>query len=309
MKTRIALVLTTAILILSACAPAQSSNRDVTGYPETGVGGGLAPQPAAVGAPSESYGNTTTDQTKATTGQERLVIQNADLTLVVADPEKKMAAISSMASAMGGFVVSSNLYQSYTSSGKAVPEGTITIRVPVAKMDAALGEIKADAVEVRKEDRTGQDVTQQYVDLNSQLTSLEAAEQQLTRIMQGAEKTEDVLNVFAQLENYRQQIAVIKGQIQYFEQAAAMSAINVTLIAEETIQPIEIGGWKPEGVARDAIQSLIKFWQGFVNFLINLFLLVLPVLVTILLPIFLVFLAVRAIIKRRRAKNSKPASD
>jgi hypothetical protein len=150
-------------------------------------------------------------------------------------------------------------------------------------------------------------VTQQYVDLQSQLNSLQSAEAQLTVIMQNATKTEDVLAVFNQLESYRQQIDVIKGQMQYFNQASTYSLINVTLIADETIQPIQIGGWKPEGVAKDAIQSLIKFWQGFVNFLINLVLLVLPVLITILAPFALLAWAIIALVKRNKRRKEQKA--
>jgi hypothetical protein len=118
-------------------------------------------------------------------------------------------------------------------------------------------------------------------------------------------KTQDVLNVYSQIISVRGQIETIKGQMQYYEQASAYSLINVTLIAEETIQPIEIGGWKPQGVARDAIQSLIKFWQGFVNFLINLFLLILPILITIFVPIALIIWGIVALVKRLRKKKAQ----
>ena len=187
--------------------------------------------------------------------QERMVIQNADLTLIVTDPESEMTAISKLAVDMGGFVVSSNQYQNVRSNGMRVPEGSITIRIPAEKLDQALDQIKANAVEVRNENRSGQDVTQEYIDLNSQLHSLEVAATQLEEIMKKAEKTDDVLDVFSQLQYYNQQIEVTKGQIQYYEQASALSAVSITLIAEATIQPIEIGGWKPVGVARDAIQK------------------------------------------------------
>jgi hypothetical protein len=127
----------------------------------------------------------------------------------------------------------------------------------------------------------------------------------LDEIMQNATETQDVLNVFNQLEYYREQIEIVKGQMQYYEEVTATSLINVTLIAEETIQPIEIGGWKPEGVARDAIQSLIKFLQGFVNFLIKFFLLVLPVLIVIFGPIALVIWLVVSLVRRSMKKKAK----
>jgi len=311
MKKRILFVLMIAALALSACG-SRAASPDQYSYSEGPMAGGAAPELSVQEAPApldDMNRNTVKTELSNTQLQERLVIQNADLSIVVADPQTKMTAISAMAKEMGGFVVSTNMYQSYLTNGKPVPEGSIVIRIPAEKLDSALNQIKADAVEVRNENRSGQDVTQDYIDLNSQLKSMQAAVDQLNKIMLSAEKTEDVLNIFAQLQSYNQQIEVIKGQSQYYEQASALSAISITLIAEETIQPIEIGGWKPQGVARDAIQSLIRFWQGFVDFMINFFLLALPVFITILLPIYLVFLVLRAIVRRLRRKKTPKSAE
>jgi hypothetical protein len=188
-----------------------------------------------------------------------------------------------------------------------VPEGTIVIRVPATKLEEALKQVKADVVEIRNETRSGQDVTQDYVDLESRLKNLQAAEAQLTKIMEEAKRTEDVMSVFNQLVYYREQIELVKGQMQYYEQSADYSAISARLIAEESIQPLQVGGWKPQGEVRDAIQRLINFLQGFVNFLIWAVLYYLPVLLliglVIVLPIWLVYLAIRAI--RRRSNRNK----
>src|SRR5829696_7889188 len=56
--------------------------------------------------------------------QERLVIENADLAIVVKDPKARMAEISKLANDLGGFVVSSNFYQD-TSTGKEIPQASI----------------------------------------------------------------------------------------------------------------------------------------------------------------------------------------
>ena len=125
--------------------------------------------------------------------------------------------------------------------------------------------------------------------------------------MENATKTQDVLDVYGQLQQVESDIEVLKGQIKYYEQSAALSAINVTIIAEETIKPIEVAGWKPQGVARDALQSLIYFWQGFVDFLIRFFLLTLPVLITIGLPLYAVFLLVRWVVRKTRKPKTKTA--
>ncbi|KAF0107665.1 MAG: hypothetical protein FD146_1699 [Anaerolineaceae bacterium] len=319
MKKKIALIVVILSIALTACGVrAASPSEDY----QTGYGGGGAPEslPAPTMGPALAY----TDSAKADTGgvtvatnattSDRLVIKNADLTIVVADPQKKLDAIVQMAESMGGFVVSSNIYQTYTPSGEQVPEGYISIRVPADKLNTALSQIKSDAVEVRSETQTGQDVTASYVDLQSQLTNLEMAEKDLQAIMDEAKnnpnssvssKTQDVLAVYNQIVAVRGQIEQIKGQMKYYEESAAFSLINVSLIAEETVQPIEVGGWKPEGTARDAVQTLVNFLQGFVDFVIWIVIFVLPMLIVIFGPIALVVWGIIALVKRGKVKKAK----
>jgi hypothetical protein len=236
---------------------------------------------------------------------KRLIVQNADVAIVVADVEAHMKQIQAMAEQMGGYVVSSNLYQNTTRNSVLVPEATISIRVPAERLDAALEAIKEEAVEVQSETRSGQDVTAEYVDLQSRLKNLEAAEAQLNEILETATETEDVVNIFNQLVYYREQIELVKGQMKYYEEAAALSAINIRIIAQETIQPLEIAGWQPQGVARDAVQDLIYFYQDFVDFLIRFVIYTLPVWITIGVPLYLIFLGGRALFRRLRGSGRK----
>ncbi|MBI5823284.1 MAG: DUF4349 domain-containing protein [Chloroflexi bacterium] len=285
-----------------------------------GVGGG-APSEYYAAAPLEDYSESadlqqfspravtvavegiSNNSVPVASAVERIVIKNADLAIVVSDVEGRMKNIQSMAEQMGGFVVSSNLYQSYTSNSVGVPEAQIVIRVPSEKLKEAMDQIKKDVVEVQNETTSGQDVTAEYVDLKSRLKNLEAAEAQLDEILQSATVTEDVVVIFNQLAFYREQIEMVKGQIKYYDEASALSAISVSIIAEETIQPIEIGGWEPKGVARDAIQDLLYFWQNFVNFLIRFFLKILPQWITIGIPLYLVFIGGRALYRKMGRKK------
>lgn len=236
---------------------------------------------------------------------QRLVIQNADITVVVSDVELRMEDIGSMAEEMGGFVVSSNLYQSYTSNYVQVPEASINVRVPAEKLDAALDMIKKDTVEIRSETRSGTDVTAEYVDLKSRLKTYQAAEKELTQLMENAQDTDEVVNIFNQLMYYREQIEVLQGQIKYYEEAAALSSINIRLIAEETIQPVTIGKWEPKGVALEAIQDLLDFWKNFVDFMIRFLIFTLPMLVTIGIPLYFGFIGLRWVFRKLRG-NKKP---
>ena len=239
-------------------------------------------------------------------GQDRLVIKNADLAIVVNDPEARMKEISALAAEMGGFVVSSNLYQSYYGPNSIeVPEATVVIRVPSERLDEALARIKEGAVDIDHENVSGQDVTSQYVDLQSQLRAKEAAEEKLLEILDQATRAEDVLAIYLQVQQVQTEIEMLKGQIKYLEESAALSSISVRLIAEESAQPITVGPWTPGGAVKEAIEDLIRFAQNFVDFLIYFVLSILPSLILIAIPLYLVYLAGRAVYRR----VSKPKVD
>jgi hypothetical protein len=310
MKTKIALLFVTLMLVLSACATSKTSTQSPALAPSYDAKGNVSNE-AAGGAPLPYSTGGASANTAAT--QERMITMTVDLSIVVADPQKKMDAINQLAKDLGGYLISMDMSQVYISNGGMAPQGRISIRVPATSLDNALSQIKTGVVDVQSENRSGQDVTSQYVDLQSQLTNLERAEKDLQDIMDEAKnnpgndsttKTQDVLNVYNQLVGIRGQIEQIKGQMKYLEETTSTSAINVTLIAEETIKPIEIGGWKPQGVARDAIQALVKFLQGFVNFIIYLALLILPILIVIFGPLALIVWGIVALVKRRKAKRA-----
>jgi hypothetical protein len=304
-----ALFLLIAALLLSSCAAAsqpQSALNDAYRGAVEGVMEYEAAPGAPMESPSKSYGESYTSSTAQDT--QRIVIKNADLVLVVDDPAKSMETISQMADQMGGYVVSAQLYQRRLESGAEVPQASVTVRVPVARLDEAINRIESESQRPPINKNMGsQDVTRDYVDLQSRLRNLEAAEIQLQQIMLEAKRTDDVLMVYNELTRTREQIEVIKGQIQYYEQASSLSSISVSLMPNEAVQPITIGGWEPQGVAKNAIQALVNSLTTLANTGIWTVLFLLPLLIVLALPLVVLVLIWRRF--RRRPKGpSMPAS-
>ncbi len=295
-----------AAILLSACGAAAPNTVDQRGiFPEgEAVGAPIMEQPAYSGA-AETGGGIVANDAVAVQSSERLVIKNASLSIVVDDPEQRMQEITAMAERMGGFIVSSNLYKTSLSNGIEVPAANITVRVPAEKFLDALEQIRAGAIDVPNDTQSGQDVTAEYTDLQSRLRNLENAADMLRQIMEEAKKTEDVLNAFNQLNAITEQIEVLKGQIQYYEESAAMSAITVDLIANEAVQPIKVGPWDITGVAKEAIEALLRALQGIAEALVWLALYILPVALIIGIPLWLIFLGLRGWAKRRSPKKAR----
>ena len=119
--------------------------------------------------------------------QERLIVRNVDMRLLVGDISASLDAISDLAEELG---------ERFVSSDHSVKHlGFIAIRVPADKLDAAIRRLRGMAVEVKSEVVDSRDVTDEYVDLTAQLDNLQAAEQAYLKLFDRAEKVEDALEI------------------------------------------------------------------------------------------------------------------
>jgi len=311
MFKRIFSIIALTVLLLTSCSASKTAESPSLGYRNDGVAPSapLVSEQKAGEAQGASGQSTNSYSSNQPTNVEHLVIKNANLSIYVDNPPESMERITKMAEEMGGFVVGANLYQTTLEGGIEVPHASITVRVPAEKLNEALAKIKAETKQpVINETISSLDVTLDYTDLKSRVQNLEAAEKQLQQIMEEANKTEDVLNVFNQLTQVREQIEVIKGQMQYYEQSAALSAVSVELYANVAAKPVTIGGWQPKGVAKQALQALVNTLKVLATAAIWIVLLILPVLAVLLLPPVLIILAVLRWRKRKKAKAKAVAS-
>jgi len=154
----------------------------------------------------------------------RMIVRTADMSLVVNDVAVALDQIAELAEGFGGYVVSSTKWKE---NSRLV--GIISIRVPAEGFGDAMDTLRGMAVDVTHEETSAQDVTEEYVDLSAKLKNLEATEEQLLRLMEKAEKVEDILNIQRELSDTRGEIEQTKGRMQYLERTSATSLIRVQL--------------------------------------------------------------------------------
>jgi len=230
------------------------------------------------------------------TVQERLIIRTADMTIVVPDTEAALARIAQMAESGGGWVVSSNVYQSSETS----KTGYITIRVPSEGFQSVIDAISGLATEVTSLNTSGQDVTEEYVDLTSQLANLQATADRVRGFLDETRTVEEALAVNQELSRLEGEIELTKGRMQYLSESSSFSSITVNVTPDELAQPIKVAGWQPTGVAKQAVEALVSALQALANVAIWFVIFALPVLVIILIPIFLIIWLIRRLRRRER---------
>jgi hypothetical protein len=226
--------------------------------------------------------------------EESLIIYTGDIRMIVADTEVVMREIQELTASLGGRVVSSSVYQ----SGDNAFSGQITIRVP----SEAMAVIQEMAVDVRRAERSSEDVTEEYVDLQARLENLEATAARVRSFLDEADTVEEALAVNQELSRLESEIESYKGRIQYLESRAAFSTITVNLTPDALAQPIEVGGWRLTGTARNAVEALLNALQGLARFLVWLGVFVLPLALLVLVPLGLI---VRFVLRRLGRRNRR----
>lgn len=296
------------LLFLAACASQASYDeamsepaiaRDVSGG-DPGVFSAEEPMMEGDTADGSFAMNTAAQTVDIQVTQERLIIRTANMSLVVTDTEEALDLISRMAEENGGWVVNSSVYQ-YNATAKT---GNITIRVPSSGFNSAMEALRNMAVEVRQESTTGQDVTEEYVDLSARLENLEVTADRVRGFLSEADTVEEALAVNQELSRLESEIEAMKGRLQYLSQSASFSTITVDLTPDIVAQPIEPTNWRPAVVFRNAVDSLVEALRGVAEFGIWFVIYLLPLLLIIGIPIWLVVLLIRFIWRRwRRRRN------
>jgi hypothetical protein len=216
----------------------------------------------------------------AATPAQRMVVRTVELRLIVKETLRSFEAVERTASELGGYISES---RSWREGGQL--NAKLTLRVPADKLDTALRRLRRLAEVVDQETITGQDVTQEYVDLSSNLRNDEAFEKELlalltdTRLRTG--KVDDLLTIYNRLNEVRQRIEQIKGRMQYLEKMSALATVTVELLPSALAQPIAVGGWQPAGTARTALRLLVRTLQVLADVVIWLVIYVLPLAILI----------------------------
>jgi len=239
------------------------------------------------------------DETLNTTTQNRMIIYTVNIELIVQDAAEALEQIGDLSEEMGGYISGSSSWKD-----KDQLRARITLRVPADRLDQTLDQMRDLALDVESSNRDSSDVTEEFVNLDARLRNLETTEGELLELLKTRQEstgdTEAILEVHRYLTEIRGQIEQIEGRMNYLSNLTAMATIHVTLTPDVLAQPLTVGGWQPEGTALQAIQSLINALQFLADALIWILLFLVPVLIVILLPLYIIFRAILRWWRRRR---------
>jgi len=227
---------------------------------------------------------------------DRKVIKTAyiELEIEVGKFESTMFGLTNLAEQNGGFVSNS---QSYSDSEGKMTSGSVTIRIPSNKYNSALNRVKEMGT-VKSTSSSGQDVTQEYTDLESRLRNYEAQEEVLLDLMKESKKVSDSLEVQRELSNVQEQIEIIKGRMQYLDDMVSFSTIDVYFHEPE---PITVAGWGFVEALKRGLRGAVNVF----NWLVVAIIITAPLWILTGIILIIVWQVIRARKRRRARKEQK----
>ena len=262
----------------------------------------VAKDPATSTAGFMAEGVLLSDAAKGDTPVEavdRKIIRNADITIEVASTSEAQHRVTSIAEAYGGFVVNSESKQrENVDPAQRATDFKLVVRVPANQFGVALDEIKKLATNVPEEKATGQDVTEEFIDLEARIKTQKALEVQFLGIMRQAYKVEDALEVQRQIAEVRTEIERLEGRKRFIENRSSLATITVNIQAPRPVLVTTTTGFGHN--LRDAISESVEMASGLLLFFVRLLIVMLPVVLFVGLPLTLVLRYVMRRAKRER---------
>lgn len=303
---RIALILLVPALLIAACrpsaaAPAPADAPSTYALPPAAT----AALPPMAAAPEEAKAADANSLPQALPAGEvaapgsaqigRMVIKNAELRLLVETTDNAMDRALQAVGDLDGYVISSRVWYEMTDTVN-YKYATLTIGVPASQFENTLRRLRGIALKVLDENASGQDVSAEFVDLQSQLTNLQATRDRIRSFLADAQTVDESLRINQELSNIEAQIEQVQGRMNYLSNRAAFSTITLTLEPNippasptPTPTPIPTETWNPGKSFNAASHSIVIIYQKIVELLIWVLVVLLPLLLPPALLVWLLY--------------------
>jgi hypothetical protein len=238
----------------------------------------------------------------------RKVIANASMTLVVADTQTAVGQIESMLDEVGGYIANTNFYKS-SYSGNELLRGNLTLRVPAERLRGAMDQLRGLAVDVRSENITREDVTDQYSDVEAQLRNLRTTEDELRALLAEVREKpnstpDDIMAVHYRITEIRGQIEQLQGRQNMLDNLVSLSTLSVELIPDALNQPIVEAGWRPAVVVREATRALVGTLTFLGSAVIWIGVYLIPLALIALIPLSIIVWGLRRLARRVSSRSA-----
>ena len=208
---------------------------------------------------------------------------------------------------LGGYVESKNVYNGVRTANVTNRNAELVIRVPADSLDEFAAHVRGQSNVVSLNESV-EDVTLQYVSVESRIVALETEQQRLLELLEKAENMGDLLQIEARLTEVRTELERMISQMRVFDNLVDYATLRLSIneVREYTEPVVEKTVWQRIG------DGLAENWKGLVNVLTELFVFLissLPILIPVGVIGAVVVIVLKANQKKKRCRQSQEPVD
>lgn len=300
---------------LTACGSSNRSYEETSTESTAAYDSAMAPtEEAAMEAPiaDESYkavpeaeGAVSGSQGQTLPATNRKLIKNVNMSVETQEFNAVLSTVRNKVSTLGGYIESMNIGENGYSATDTTRYANVTARIPADQMDRFVENVETISNMISKSE-TVQDVTLQYVDIESHKKMLFAEQDSLLRLLEKAETIEDIITIESRLSEVRYQIESMESQLRTYDNQIDYSTVYLYITEVERLTPpeekeigdrISIGFW----------ENVYKVQEGLKEFVIRVIINI-PYIIVLLAVALILFILARIIIKIERRSLKKRQS-
>lgn len=227
------------------------------------------------------------------------LIRNVDLEVETKEFDVLIDNITSEVAQLGGYVEN---FSTSKYSGYGARNGSVTARIPSESLDGFLNKISEQS-NVTYRNESVQDVTLQYVDLDTHKKALVTERDRLLELMEKAETVADIIEIESRLSEVNYQIESMEAQLRTIDNQVTYSTVYISIYEVELLTPAaDKSVWQEisEGFNNNVYRLFAEIEDMGIGFVINL-----PFILVWVLILAVIVIVLRLLSRMYRKRRSK----
>ena len=235
-------------------------------------------------------------------GEDRLqnakMIYTADLSVETTAFDDAAASLRQLVEDMGGYFETASVYN----YGSGYRSAYYTIRVPAERFQDLLTQVGELCHVVRKEE-SSDNISEQYYDTESRLVTQQTKLERLQTLLSQAETMEDIITIESAISETELEIEQLTGTLRQYDSLVDYSTVNLSLEEVYKLSNVEE---PPTGFASRLGQAFASGWNGFVDVLEALVMILAYAWVPVLIVLAVVGMLLWRWLRKRKKENQPP---
>jgi len=170
----------------------------------------------------------TNEPTNQTINVEKKIIRNGQMEIETADIVSTKATIDSLVAIFNGY------YSSESYNNRWNERYSLCIRIPCGNFDAFLNCIENGNGKVTYKNISTNDVTEQFVDIETRLENKRKYIEQYKVLLKQAQKVSEIASISDQIRCIEEEIESTTGRLKYLNNQVNFSTLNLEITNQET---------------------------------------------------------------------------